>query len=193
MNEVVDQGGGREGSVVSAAVQWGAELLEMSRSVSRNLTKVGVVFGLSGVVLWTAPALPFDISAAGVGGWLWRGLLLVVLLVPSVVSVLFASGLAQLAALPPQLFEKTVGGKDEALLAVKGSLAGGRTKNLINVVRGLWRVGRSSIELKDTVLGGVALVKLFNPIVLVVVVVSVLFGFGFTIAAAVRAVWWIVT
>ncbi len=180
-------------SITETATLWTTRLLDTSLAVSGLVVKAAAIFLLAGVVLWAWPALPFDVATTAVGGWVWRIILLILLASPGLFVLLFGIGLKQLAAIPPQLLEKSEGSRSEVANVFSGSsinVAGGRTRKLIGLMQGLWRIGRSSFDLKDSVLGGVALVRMFNPIVLIAVVSSIVLGTCLSLAAAVRLLWW---
>ena len=144
-----------------------------------------ILFAVSAVVLWTAPALPIP-AGGGTWAWTWRVGLLVLLLVPAAITQLFGLGLGQLASVPPQLLEQGLESAGHAADVLRGvsDKEARWSGRLTGLLRGLYRVGRSSLNVRDTALGGFAMVKLFNPLVIVSVVAAVLAGLVVTAAAA---------
>jgi len=145
-----------------------------------------IVFGVSAIVLWSAPAFPVP-DGGGLWAWIWRVGLLVILVIPATAIQLFRVALGQLAAVPPQLLQHGLEGAGHAADVVRG-VADGDVRwsgRLIGLLKGLYRFGRSSVNVRDTALGGLAAVRLFNPMVIVAVGLSVAAGFLVTVAAAI--------
>lgn len=179
---------------MTESADWISRLISSARSIAGFVLRSGVVFGVAGVIVWTIPALPID-STVGAPGWLWRAVLLIVLVAPAGVILLFGAGLRQLSQIPPQLAGKIAESTDhaKALIRQPESPGTGRIAKVKYVAGGLWRIGRASLDARDTVLGGIAIARLFNPTVLVVTLISALLGTLLTVVGAIRGLWWMLT
>lgn len=162
----------------------------LSTRVVRSVQRTALVFLLSAGVAWilwllpeTLAVLPLVLAAVGLG----------VLVVPGVIYFLFAGALSGLAELPAHIQTKAVEGGRHAATAVAnapmvGSEKGNAITRLGRLIKALYGIGRSGLDAKGAIVGAVGTVKLFNPVVLITIVVAGVFGLLLTLAAIVSLI-----
>lgn len=162
----------------------------LSTRVVRFVQRVALVFLVSAAAAWMLWLLPETLSILPM---VFAALGLVVLAVPGVVYLLFAGALSGLAELPSHIQTKALEGGRHAATAVAnvpgvGSEKGNAVTRLGRLLKALYGIGRSGIDAKGAIVGAVGTVKLFNPIVLLTIVASGVFGTLLTLAALVSLI-----
>ena len=130
---------------------------------------------LGGAMLWTVLLIPFVITwwtvLAAIG-------LLFALLLPAFAVGLFYLGLKQLLAMPSEL----VGSLTETRANASALVQGARGKEVVgeagkmNLVTAVLAMGRSMLECRGLVVGAAGLMRLANPITMVVVLCAMALG-----------------
>lgn len=146
-----------------------------ARGVKSFFGGLAVASALAGIVLFLLLFLPFDApSVWKVALWTLAAALLVL---PGAVLGLFRMGLSQLIGMPGELAESIGEVERRGLGAVRSSVStpadGGRLRRLIRFVRSLVDVRTALLQSKELAVKASLLIRLANPITLVVVLGSV--------------------
>ncbi len=144
--------------------------------------------GIAAVVVWLLIFAPF--TALSVWKILFAAVTAGVLLIPAAILGVFWIGLRQLVALPARLAETAgqVGDQGRRALASISptpSAQKGRFQRVLPLIRTLVDVRSLLMESRELMLQAIVLVRVANPIMLVIVLLSAVAGFVLIAVAAV--------
>jgi hypothetical protein len=165
-----------------------AQLVTAAQRVATPLRTLAIFSLLAGLWLWSLPVSPNTLAH----WWtvLGAGVLLLVLITPTVIVLLFYLGVRQIVTLPNRLTGMTRDGVDKGrqLLAsmktADGTPAIGRRRT---IVRAAIDLARGALDAKGLVMDTVSLVRLLNPITLMIVSIAIVFAVTLIGIAAVAA------
>lgn len=175
------------GKLASGAYQQVLRTASLAQPVVRASRLGAVAFGVAAVVIWALWFVPNSFNVLLVLGSVF---VLAVLAVPAAIQVAFGAALGEFLEIPERLQGKAAEGAGHASAAAGHAVTvvaskGERRPHLIRLLRSLYDLGRSGFEAKGTLLGVTAVVRLFNPIVLATIFLSVVAGAILVFIAAV--------
>lgn len=135
----------------------------------RRLAWIGAIAAVWG---WGVVAYPFAFETAG--AWIGALVVLAVLLVPPGLLALFVAGLDELIGLPERLSRSVQEGQRHAadMIDAARPASAPAPRRRWGLLGTLWALGRLLLESKGALIGSVALVRRFTPIVLLGVVLA---------------------
>src|SRR5690606_28338762 len=110
------------------------------------------------------------------------------------IQIAFSMALGEFLEIPTRLQEKAIEGVGHAATAAATMRKGeadaavapaDKGAHLVRLLRSLYDLGRAGFDAKGTLLGATAIVRLFNPIVLATIFVSVVAGTMLVVVAVV--------
>ncbi len=154
----------------------------ISQFLLRGARTMFAIATVGGIVLWSVLMIPFVIT------W-WTVVLsavfLMLLLLPSGVTGLFYFALRQILRLPSDLIGPLTEGRSRVATLIqdvrgKRVQAAGRR---VGIVMGIWALSKAVLDSRNLVVGTAGLVRLANPITIVIVLVAMGLGVAEMLAA----------
>lgn len=154
-----------------------AQLATLAQAIVGKVGVLALASCAAGVWLWLSL-----IGAVEVDGWGWvlAGFVVVVACGPAGVLSLFYLGLRQLISLPSRATEyAAVGGQGLSAVAASVTARGlGTRERTWRLLRSAYQLLRAVLDSKGLLMDSVAIVRLANPVTLVVVLSSIVASFA---------------